>query len=126
MTPVLVKQVARFGVVGLTAALVHYLVVLALVQAELFIPLTANVLGFLCGFQVSYWGHRQWTFQAAEVDHKAAISKMLIVQGGNFLGNEALFYYLLKLNLPYTVALLIVLAVLPCFTFIASKFWVFD
>ncbi len=121
----LIQQIARFGIIGIAAAALHYCIVVLLVQNQIAEPLVANVFGFVWGFQVSYWGHRNWTF-ASLASHRRAAPKMVVVQTLNFIGNETLFYILLSFGLPYTLALLIVLMVLPIFTFIASKVWVFN
>lgn len=121
----LILQIFRFGVVGLTAATFHFSIVVVLVQAGSINPLEANIFGFLAGFQVSYWGHRLWTFSSAVVSHKEALPKLLFIQILNFSANETLFYIFLSLNLPYPIALLIVLTILPIFTFLSSKLWVF-
>lgn len=118
-------QVLRFGVIGLSAAAIHFLIVVYLVQVHAFAPLIANVFAFGVSFQISYWGHRTWTFSNSDVLHRIAIPKLLFIQILNFVCNELLFYLLLSLHLPYTIALLIVLAVLPIFTFITSKVWIF-
>lgn len=121
----LVFQVGRFGIVGVTAASIHFLTVVFLVQNFLIEPLAANVMGFLISFQVSYWGHRLWTFQGTTALHRTAFSKLLLVQLINFSANELLFYIFLSLHFPYQLALIMVLTILPIFTFLSGKFWVF-
>lgn len=121
-----IMQIARFITVGLTAASVHFSVVVMLVQLFHYAPLVANVGGFIVSFQVSYWGHRIWTFSATEVLHREAYPRLVMVQIINFSLNESLYYYFLNQHLPYQLALLIVLAILPVFTFLTSKFWVFQ
>ena len=121
-----VIQIARFLIVGGTAAAVHFSMVVLLVQAYDYVPLIANFGGFVVSFQVSYWGHRLWTFSGTEVLHREAYPRLVMVQLVNFALNESLYYLLLSLHLPYQLALLIVLAILPIFTFISSKFWVFQ
>lgn len=121
----LIAQLARFGVVGTLAALVHFCSVVLLVQYFGFMPLTANILGFAMGVQVSYWGHRTWTFRGTSVAHHAAYPKLVLLQTANFTVNESLFYFFLSLHIPYPVALLLVLTILPMFTFMASKMWIF-
>ncbi len=121
----LISQIFRFGVVGVIAASVHFGVVVYFVQAFAWAPLVANIGGFVVAFQLSYWGHRTWTFYDSEVQHHVAYSKLLFVQLLNLTINEILFYFFLSLHLPYTIALLIVLAILPVLTFIVSKWWVF-
>lgn len=121
----LLSQLARFGVVGFTAATVHYSIVVALVQAFSYEPLIANIFAFLISFQISYFGHRRFTFSGTTTMHTIALPRLLLLQIFNFVANESLFYFLLSLNLPYQLALVIVLATLPLFTFTVSKLWVF-
>jgi putative flippase GtrA len=121
----LIAQLFRFGIVGLTAAAIHFTIVVTLVQMFFLAPLLANFFGFFVSFQVSYWGHRLWTFAATDILHRAAFPKLLVIQLINFAANESLFYILLSWHLPYQIALIIVLTVLPVFTFISSKMWVF-
>lgn len=118
-------QLIRFGLVGVMAAAIHVGIVVALVQGFSLVPLVANVFGFAIAFQASYWGHRLWTFHESSSLHRVAAPKLLVVQLLSFAANETLFYILLALHLPYPLALVLVLAVLPIFTFMASKLWVF-
>ncbi len=121
----LLAQVFRFGMVGLTASGIQFCTVVFLVQYLSIAPLVANVLAFFISFQMSYWGHRLWTFNSTQTVHSVAASKLLFVQLLNLAANETLFYIFLTLHLPYQVALILTLAILPIFTFISSKWWVF-
>lgn len=121
----MIKQLLRFGIVGVLAAALHMSIVIWLVQQWSLLPLIANVFAFGASFQVSYWGHRWWTFAGTSALHREALPKLILVQVINFAANESLFYIFLSLHLPYPVALLIVLTVLPFFTFFSSKLWVF-
>lgn len=117
----------RFGLVGVSAAAVHFSVVVFLVKARWLSPLTANVLAFLTAFQVSYWGNRRWTFSGKGPRHAVAFPRLLLVSSLAFIANEALFYGLMKqFHLPYPLALLIVLSLLPLAVFGANKWWVFN
>lgn len=120
-------QLFRFAVVGSSAALVHFFTVVALVEAGWLSPLVANVIAFLIALQVSYWGHRSWTFAHSQQRHLTAFSRLLVVSTLAFIANEGLFYLLMKqLSLPYPVALMIVLSILPLAVFSLHKCWVFN
>ncbi len=122
----LLRQIICFGIVGVIAACVHFGVVISLVEWRDWQPLMANVIAFLIAFQVSYWGHRYWTFQATHVHHRSALPKLFLVCSMGFVANESLYFMLLTLfHLPYALALFIVLAFLPLLTFILGKLWVF-
>lgn len=118
-------QIIRFGIVGLSAATIHFLVVVLLVQTRNTPPLIANIAGFISGFQMSFWGNRLWTFQQSSVSNKSAFMKLLLVQIINFIANESLFYIFLCLHVPYQLALFLVLSLLAVGTFIINKTWVF-
>lgn len=121
----LIFQLGRFGLVGLAAAGLHYAVVVICVDHFNLGPLLANIFGFCCGLQISYWGHRSWTFRGTNVSHTLALPRMFFLQTLNFIANESLFYLLLSFHMPYHIALLIVLSILPLLTFFLSRFWVF-
>jgi putative flippase GtrA len=119
-------QVMRFCTIGTLAASVNFGIVLALVESNLLSPLTANIIAFFFAFQISYFGHRLWTFNQTQTQHQIAAPRLLLVAGTAFIANEGLFYLLLSnFHLPYPIALLLVLTILPVATFTASKFWVF-
>lgn len=120
----MIKQLFRFGLVGLTAAIIHFIIVVFIVQTWFVAPLIANIFAFGISFQISYWGHRKWTF-SSNTPHREAFPKLVLVQILNFSANESLFYIFLMLHLPYPFALAIVLTILPFFTFVSSKLWVF-
>lgn len=121
----MILQLGRFGLVGLAASALHYCVVIILVDHFAYVPLMANIIGFCCGVQISYWGHRKWTFRGTRASHVSAAPKMIVLQSANFVANESLFYLLLSFSIPYNIALPIVLAVLPLLTYFMSKWWVF-
>ena len=121
------RELFWFGVVGVSAMLVHYLTVtLWLVPAGL-APLAANLIGFLVAFQVSYHGHRHQTFQAHAVPHRQALPRFFAVSCLSFAVNEAMYAALLSFtSLDYRLALLIVLVVVAALTFVLGKLWAFS
>jgi len=118
-------QLCRYGLMGLLAASIHFILVIFLVQKCSQAPLMANMLAYPFSFQISYWGHRLWTFDGTTAPHLSALPKLITVQIINFIIGQSLFYSFLKMHLPYQAALLIVLSILPFFTFLSSRLWVF-
>jgi len=122
----LLKQLTRFGVVGCGAASLHFFILVFLVEFGFLTPLYANVIAFFFAFQISYWGHRFWTFSGTTAQHKKALPKLLLIGGMGFFVNQSLFYILYTIaHFPYTVAQLLILTVVPIITFVISKLWVF-
>lgn len=117
-------ELLRFGCVGIAAMLTHFVVVLLLVPAGL-PPLLANVAAFAVAFQVSFHGHRNWTFNATPRPRQ--YSSMLMVSLAAFGANEGLYALLLEqAGMDYRIALALVLAAVAVLTFLGAKFWAFS
>jgi len=117
------QQLIRFGIVGVSAMAVHFAVVSLLVPRGM-APLLANFPAFLVAFQVSYLGHRHWTFR--EQGHgSSSYLKLLVVSLSSFAANEGLYAVLLHMGLGYRAGLAVVLVLVSAITFLASRFWVF-
>lgn len=120
------KQLHWFGLVGVSALIVHFAVVSWLLTPLGVAPLVANVAGFLVAFQVSYHGHRRLTFGATAVPHRQSLPRFFGVACLSFAVNESLYGILLhKTGLDYRAALLIVLFTVAALTFVLSKLWAF-
>ena len=116
----------RFALVGGAAAGVHFCTVLLLVQGGNWSPLIANVLAFLTAFQVSYWGHKVWSFKQQDTSHAQSLPRFFLVASASFVLNEFLYFLLLRYtHLPYWLALGMVLVAVALLTFFASKAWAF-
>lgn len=121
------RQMFWFGVVGISAMLVHLgSVALILVPMGL-APLIANVAGFLLAFQVSHAGHRRLTFQTAQAPASDSRGRFFLVASLSFALNECLFWLLLRYfpALDYRLALAAVLVVVAALTFFTARNWAF-
>lgn len=121
-----IKQLAYFGIVGCSAALVNFLAVVLLVEFVDLHPLVANIFAFAMAFNVSYFGHRRWTFGEVKTQPHTSWLRFLTVAVGSFLLNEGLYFVFLQaLGLHYQLALVLVIVMVPPVTFVFSKFWAF-
>lgn len=120
------RELFWFGVVGISALLVHFASVAWVLVPLGLAPLLANLLGFLLAFQVSYWGHRVQTFRATGVPHRQALPRFFAVACLSFAVNEGLYALLLQHTaLGYRPALLLVLVLVAGMTFVLGKLWAF-
>ncbi len=118
-------QLFRFGIVGVCAALVNYFLVVLIVEQAHWHPLVANIVAYLIAFNVSYLGHRFWSFGHKQHDH-TSLPKFFSISVSGFLLNEGFFALLLRYTtLHYSEALIIAILMAALFTFTLSKFWVF-
>lgn len=119
------QQLLRFGVVGVSAMGVHMATAIGLVTAGM-LPLAANVIAFLVAFQVSYLGHRLWTFEAHALPHRDTLPRFFGVALMSFAVNEGMYFLLLRYApLPYWLSLGIVLVAVAAGTFVCSRYWAF-
>ena len=112
-------------VVGLCAMAVHFLLTVVFVSLDV-PPLVANGLTFLGAFQISFWGHSSWSFVDICGPRGKSMLRFFAVAIGSFALNEVLFAALLHwTDLPYQLALAMVLGFVAGITFLLSKFWAF-
>ena len=121
----LIFQVGRFGIVGVSAAVVNFAVVVAIVEWFGWNPLLANIVAFAIAYQVSFFGHNYWTF-GRQTATSIPWLKFLLVALASFALSESLFFVFLHfVGLYYPIALILVLIMVPPITFVLSKFWAF-
>ena len=120
------KQLFLFIIVGISASITNFIIVLILVELNIFRPLVANFFAFLIAFNVSYFGHRFLTFSATTQSHKKAATQFFInVMIGLGL-NESIYYLLLHiLKIQYLLGLFITMGLVAIYTFVVSKFLIF-
>ncbi len=120
------RELPRFAIVGASAAGTHFAAVILLVQTFHWHPLLANIAAFICAFQISYFGHRGWTFSATDTAHRESLSRFFAVAVLGFAANEGLYAMLLQIApLPYWLSLALVQIVVAVMTFVLSKIWAF-
>ena len=120
-------QYGRFVVVGLAATLVHVLVYAGSIEAWAAHPLVANALGFAVAVNLSFLGHRAWTFHGPQRQHTGrSLARFWTVALLGFALNS-LFVQLVTgtLQLAYGWAIPLIAGVTPVVTFALSKRWAF-
>jgi len=121
----MILQLARFGVVGFSASIVNFVIVIFLVELFNMYPLLANLFAFFTAFIVSYVGHRYWTF--AHKDHRfiKCMPKFFLTALLTLTVSEGLYYITLRYKVSYEIGLLFVIGIVACLSFTLSKFWAF-
>jgi putative flippase GtrA len=121
------RRAVWFLAVGGAATLVHWVVVVALVEGVSARPLPANVAGWLVAFCVSFFGHHRLSFRGHQAPATAAAWRFFVVSACGFMLNQAAYAVLLaKTELSYALLLGLVLAGVSLATYVASRWWVFS
>lgn len=120
----LLRQLSFFGLVGVSATLVHYFVAL-LSHEYLGINLyVANLAGYCTAVLISYFGHGRLTFKRNL--HWPVFLRFILVSLATLLFSEGILWGLeTHTTLHHSVSLAIVVSTIPILTFILSKLWVF-
>lgn len=121
----LTQSIFAFGTVGLLATLTHVATGLALVEAGLLRPFSANLVAFLAAFGLSYLGHRRFTFRS-DVAHARALPKFFATVIAGLVLNQSIVYVAVTLlGWPYIAALALVVTVVPVAVYLALRDWTF-
>ncbi|WP_158622968.1 GtrA family protein [Aquabacterium soli] len=120
------RRVARFGMVGLVATVVHWLVTVSVTELLQLNPLVANTVGWGIAVAVSFAGHWSVTFG----DHGGPLIRsglrFLGVSALGFVANSILFGALLSINPSlYAFWLSLTLALVAVMTYLLSNLWAF-
>jgi len=118
-------QIARFGLVGGAATATHFLVALTLIALAVH-PLWANAWAFVVAFQISFFGHRGFTFRNRKMPLGISARRFVVTALVGFALSELLLAALLHWSeISNTFALVIALATVAVFTFIMGRYWAF-
>lgn len=118
-----VRQISRFGMVGLAATAVHVAVGLGLNSGTGLAPLWANLAAFCCALGVSFVGQTRLTFPDRPADGRAFLRFAAVALSGLGLNQVIVWLVTALVGGPYWLALAIIVATVPGFTFLLLKFW---
>ncbi len=121
----LARQFVAFSGVGVLAAVVHYSVLVALVESGVAEPVFANLSAYVAGGIASYGLSRRYAFRS-ERAHSEATWRFALVAGVGFL-LTGFFTHLFhdRFGAPYVVAALMTTGVVLFWSFAAHKMWTF-
>jgi putative flippase GtrA len=120
------RRIVWFIVVGCSAALVHWSVVVTLVRLLGAAPLAANVGGWMVAFLVSFSGQSQLTFRDHGAPFWRSARRFFALSLGGFLINEASYALLLRWSpWRFDVLLALVLVGVAVLTYLLSRHWAF-
>ncbi len=120
------RELFWFGIVGVSAMLVHLGSVALLLVPLGLPPLAANGVGFLLAFQLSHAGHQRLTFSAAQAPAARSRQRFFLVALASFAVNELMYAMLLHFtDLDYRFALALVLVAVAALTFFSARQWAF-
>ena len=121
----LARQFGAFFGVGVVAAIVHYGLLIGLVEGAGWEPVPATLLGYLAGGVVSYALNRRHTY-ASDRPHAEATWRFAVVALVGFVLTGLLMQALTGwFTVPYLPAQLVTTGIVLFWSFIAHRVWTF-
>ncbi len=121
----LLRQIAAFAGVGVVAAIVHYGLLIGLVEAAGWRAVPATLVGYVGGGIVSYLLNRTHTYRS-DRPHQEAGWRFAVVAGIGFLLTYGVMHGLVeRLALPYLPSQIATTLVVLVWSFLAHKHWSF-
>ena len=121
----LLRQVIAFTGVGVAAAVVHYGLLVGLVELGGWRAVPATLLGYIGGGVVSYWLNRSFTYQS-DRPHGEAGWRFGVVAAIGFCITYGVMSVLVEhLALPYFPAQIGTTLIVLFWSFVAHRLWTF-
>ena len=117
------RQLSRFGFVGIVATAVHTSVGLGLHEIVGMLPFWANMIAFCCALGVSFFGQTRLTFPDSTADGGAFVRFVVVAVSGLGLNQLIVWVMTSLVGSPYWLALIIIFCTVPGVTFLLLKFW---
>ena len=119
------RQLATYVLAGGLTAVVHYGVLIGLVELAHVDPVLATLAGFVLGAVVSYSLNRWLTFDATHSHAQATWRFGLIALGGFVLTGILMHLFVARAGLPYLPMQLVTTGIVMVFSFLGHKFFSF-
>lgn len=121
----LARQFGAFFGVGIAAAVVHYGLLVGLVEGGGFQPVPATLAGYLAGGFVSYALNRKHTYESSRPHREATWRFAAVAVVGFLLTWIFMHAFTVWLGAPYFPAQLVTTGIVMLWSFIAHKAWTF-
>jgi putative flippase GtrA len=123
--PQLLLQIIAFTGVGVVAAVVHYSLLVGLVEFFGWRAVPATLIGYIGGGIISYWLNRSMTYKS-DRPHEEAGWRFAVVATVGFCITYGVMHVLVeRMALPYFPAQIGTTLIVLVWSFLAHKFWSF-
>lgn len=119
------RELLTFAAIGALATGTHALIALCAHNSMRLPPLSANLVGYCCAVLISYFGNARLTFKTSAI-HGPQFARFVVISL-TALGLNQLLLLLFTgpLRMSFSTALMLLIILVPIFSFTASKIWGF-
>lgn len=121
----LFRQFVAFFWVGIIAAVVHYALLIGLVEIFFYDPVSATLAGYVAGGVVSYALNRIYTYEAGRSLWEAGWRFGFVAAGGLVLTYALMALFTRWTTWHYLLAQIFTTAIVLVWSFLAHKYWSF-
>jgi putative flippase GtrA len=121
----LITQIIAFTGVGVIAAIVHYGLLVGLVELEGWRAVPATLVGYVGGGIVSYWLNRIHTYRSDRPHVEAGWRFAVVAAVGFGITYGLMHAFVERMVLPYVPAQIATTLVVLVWSFVAHKYWSF-
>jgi Predicted membrane protein len=122
----LVKQFARFGLVGVSNTIISLAIYYAFVFVNHSLYIEGNTVGFMVSVLNAYYWNKKYVFRRSEQGHLQTIFKTYLAYGGTFITGTLLLFLMIEiLGISRFLAPIINLIITIPLNFLINKFWAF-
>lgn len=115
-----------YGMIGLIGTLIHFPVLILMVELFHQDPVLSSSIGFIVTVIVSFYLNRRFTFRTKSSKTTITFIKYTVVSCSGFILNSVIMYSSIHiLSLHYTIGQAIVVVLLPISNFLLNNFWTF-
>lgn len=119
------RQFVAFFGVGIIAAIVHYSLLIGLVEIFFYDPVSATLAGYVVGGLVSYVLNRLYTYEAARSVLGAGWRFAVAAAVGLVLTYALMAVFTRWMSWHYLVAQIVTTGIVLVWSFLAHKYWSF-
>lgn len=117
-------EIVVFGAVGIFATLTHYFFAVFIVESFGWDVMLANVFAYCMAVGVSFFGHSLLTFKAAM--SRSRFFKFIIVSLSALAVSQSLLWVLTAAAVfGHRINMLAVVFIVPAYSYVFNKFWVY-
>lgn len=121
----LARQLAAFSGIGIVATLLHYAVLIAMVEGAGADPVPATLAGYAAGGVVSYALNRTHTYSSLRPHREATWRFALVAFVGFCITWAVMGVFVRRLGAPYLPAQVVTTGLVLFWSFLAHKLWTF-
>lgn len=122
--PQLIWRLLRYGLVGILATVVHYLLLWTLVEWVHLSVLIATSIAFLFVTIENYLLHYVWTF-ASSNSHHSTFPRFLLMNLIGFWINWGVMYLGMQQSMNYLITQAVAIIAVVIWNFLLSSLWIF-